>query len=108
MPQTGSERLAEDAMKDTDYVSMVHALENGTIPRDLPDQSELKQMEGVWSDLSVFTLKNLVPRIQNSRFWLTSDNITTPIYALCGIIRFVRLGHNIKNPKFDQNPLRIE
>ena len=52
--------------------------------------------------------KNLVPRIQNSRFLLTSDNITTPLYALCGIIRFVRLGHNIKNPKFDQNPLRIE
>ena len=26
---------------------------------------------------------------------------------MCGIIRFVRLGHNIKNPKFDQNPLRI-
>ena len=53
-------------------------------------------------------MKNLVPRIQNSRFLLTSDNITTPLYALCGIIRFVRLGHNIKNPKFDQNPLRIE
>ena len=53
-------------------------------------------------------LKNLVPRIQNSRFLLTSDNITTPLYALFGIIRFVRLGHNIKNPKFDQNPLRIE
>ena len=23
--------------------------------------------------------KNLVPRIQNSRFWLTSDHITTPL-----------------------------
>ena len=53
-------------------------------------------------------IKNLVPRIQNSRFLLTSDNITTPLYALCVIIRIVRLGHNIKNPKFDQNPLRIE
>ena len=40
------ERLAEAAMKDTSYVSMIHALEIGTIPRDLPDQSELKRLDG--------------------------------------------------------------
>ena len=30
------------------------------------------------------------------------------VYACCGIIKFVMLGHKIKNPKLDQNPLRIE
>ena len=28
--------------------------------------------------LGFYLVKNLVPRIQNSRFWLTSDHITTP------------------------------
>ena len=36
------------------------------------------------------------------------DGVTLCTFEWCGMIRFVRLGHKIYNPKFDQNPLRIE
>ena len=50
-------QLAESATRDTNYISMIHHLENGIMAQDLPQDSELKQCEGILSDLSTMTLK---------------------------------------------------
>ena len=46
------------------------------------------------------------PHPENLRTMVKS--LDTRVYVWCGIIRFVWLGHKIKNPKLDRNPLRIE
>ena len=50
--------MVEAGMRDMNYVSMIHAIEAGTIPKDLPNENELKQMDGFWAELSVFMLRN--------------------------------------------------
>ena len=55
---TGRPMDSEAGMKDTEYLSMIHSIEAGTHPTDLPKDNELKKLEGLWGELSIFTLSD--------------------------------------------------
>ena len=52
------QRLAEAGMKNTEYLSMIHSIEAGTNPTNLPNKYELQKTEGFWGELSIFTLSD--------------------------------------------------
>ena len=51
------QRVATAAMEDTYYITMIHHIEIGTEPKDIPKDCELVDMSGCWRNLSVTTIK---------------------------------------------------
>ena len=52
------ENLAQIGSLDQEYLGLMSLVENRTLPRDLPEDSELKQVKGCLQELRVVEMRN--------------------------------------------------
>ena len=81
------ENLAQIGSLDQEYLGMMALVENRTLPRELPADSELKQVEGCLQELRVVQLRS------GDRLLCKDSAVYIPKSARSNILKTLHLSH---------------
>ena len=82
------ENLAQIWSLDQEYLGLMSLVENRTLPRDLPEDSELKQVEGCLQELRVVEMRN------GDRLLCKDSVVYVPKGARTSILKTLHLCHS--------------